>query len=243
MRFDPDVLLCDADGNLFPSEEPAFVASTSVTNDLLGEIGAERRYDPGELRRAAAGRNFRLTALELAERHGVHLDDTLLERYVARERRAVTAHLRRSLDVDHDVRRPLSALAGRVRLALVSSSATSRLDACLEATALAELFPPSVRFSAEDSLPTPASKPDPAIYRLAGERLGVSGARALAVEDATAGVLSAVAAGFPVVGNLLFVPPAERAVRAAALMESGAEAVVDSWWELAELLERAPASA
>ena len=29
------VLLCDADGNLFASEEPAFVASTVVTNRLL----------------------------------------------------------------------------------------------------------------------------------------------------------------------------------------------------------------
>ena len=98
--------------------------------------------------------------------------------------------------------------AGRLRLALVSSSALSRLDACLGATALDELFPPSMRFSAEDSLPRPASKPDPAVYRLAGERLRVSGARALAVEDATAGVCSAVAAGFPVVGNTAFVPPA-----------------------------------
>ena len=28
-------LLCDADGNLFPSEEPAFEASAEVTNAFL----------------------------------------------------------------------------------------------------------------------------------------------------------------------------------------------------------------
>jgi hypothetical protein len=31
-------LLCDADGNLFPSEEPAFVASAEVTNRFLAEL-------------------------------------------------------------------------------------------------------------------------------------------------------------------------------------------------------------
>ena len=38
-----EVLLCDADGNLFPSEEPAFVASAAVTNRLLAESGIARR--------------------------------------------------------------------------------------------------------------------------------------------------------------------------------------------------------
>jgi beta-phosphoglucomutase-like phosphatase (HAD superfamily) len=59
--------------------------------------------------------------------------------------------------------------------------------------------------------PEPTSKPDPAIYRLAGERLGVAGAQAVAIEDAVAGVRSAVGAGFPTVGNVLFVAEDERA--------------------------------
>ena len=37
-------LLCDADGNLFPSEEPAFVASAGVTNRYLAALGSERRF-------------------------------------------------------------------------------------------------------------------------------------------------------------------------------------------------------
>ena len=39
-------LLCDADGCLFPSEEPAFVASAKVTNDLLADLGVEKRFLP-----------------------------------------------------------------------------------------------------------------------------------------------------------------------------------------------------
>jgi hypothetical protein len=38
------------------------------------------------------------------------------------------------------------------------------------------------------------------------------------------------------VGNLLFVQPAERADREAALREAGVLAVVSSWQELADLL-------
>jgi beta-phosphoglucomutase-like phosphatase (HAD superfamily) len=82
----------------------------------------------------------------------------------------------------------------------------------------------------------PTSKPDPAIYRFAGERLGVSAAAGLAIEDSVPGAESAVAAGFRTVGNIQFVPPAERAERARELEEAGAEAVIASWRELADAL-------
>jgi hypothetical protein len=45
----------------------------------------------------------------------------------------------------------------------VSSSALARLAGCFTATELDRLIPPARRFSAEDSLPTPTSKPDPAV--------------------------------------------------------------------------------
>jgi beta-phosphoglucomutase-like phosphatase (HAD superfamily) len=230
------VLLCDADGNLFPSEEPAFVASASVTNRLLAEHGVARRFTALELRQAAVGRNFRSMALELADRHGLALDPADLERYVEQERREVVEALRHELAPDPDVLRPLSELARRCTLAAVSSSASARLEACFRATGLDALFPPELRFSAEDSLPAPASKPDPAVYLHAGAVLGVSGDRALAVEDAPAGVQSAVAAGFSTVGNLVFVAAEERDQRARALRDAGATAVIDSWWELLALL-------
>jgi HAD superfamily hydrolase (TIGR01509 family) len=235
-----EVLLCDADGNLFPSEEPAFVASAEVTNQLLADLGIARRFGPRELRQMAAGRNFRTTALELAAHHGSPIDAAELETYVEQERRTVTTQLGRSLRPDPDVLEPLTRLARRFRLAAVSSSASARLDACFRATGLAELFHADVRFSAEDSLAVPAGKPDPAIYVLAGKALRVSGAQAVAIEDATAGVESAIGAGFAAIGNLVFVPAAEREQRAADLRAAGASAVVESWWELGELLGAAP---
>ena len=231
-----EVLLCDADGNLFPSEEPAFVASAAVTNRLLAEQGIDRRYSATELRLSTTGKNFRSTAVDLAHEHGVEIEPEALEWWVAEEKHRVTSHLRAALEPDDDVISPLRTLAERYELAAVSSSATTRLDACFEATAIAELFLPERRFSAEDSLPVPAGKPDPAIYTFASAELGLSGAQAVAIEDAVPGVQSAVAAGFPVIGNLMFVPRPERARRAEALLEAGAAAIVVSWWDLENML-------
>jgi beta-phosphoglucomutase-like phosphatase (HAD superfamily) len=227
-------LLCDADGNLFPSEEPAFVASAEVTNRFLAELGDPRRFTPEELRLATTGMNFRTTSRRLAAEAGRPEVD--VEPWVAEERRAVTAHLGEHLRPHGPTTAALTEISAHLRPAAVSSSALARLAACFTATGLDELIPPEVRFSAEDSLPTPTSKPDPAVYLYACEQLGIAPAQGLAVEDSVPGALSAVRAGCPTVGNLLFVQPAERADREAALREAGVLTVVSSWQELAGLL-------
>ena len=101
---------------------------------------------------------------------------------------------------------------------------------------MARYFPADRRFSAEDSLPVPTSKPDPAIYAYALRDLGLEPTQALAVEDSFTGATSAVGAGIPTVGNLQFVAPAERDGRRRLLTEVGAVAVVTSWAEIVDLL-------
>ena len=228
------VLLCDADGNLFPSEEPAFDASVEVTNAFLADIGSDRRFTADELRLAATGLNFRSTAQRLAAEAGV--PDVDVAPWVQEEKRAVTAHLARTLRPHPPTSAALEALAGHLTLAAVSSSALARLAGCFTATDLDELIPPSRRFSAEDSLPVPTSKPDPAVYLHACAQLGIPPEAGLAVEDSLPGAQSAVAAGCPTIGNLLFVPPEERADRAAALEAAGVLTVVSSWQEIADLV-------
>ncbi len=231
------LLLCDADGNLFPSEEPAFVASADVTNRFLASIDVSARFTAEELRLATTGRNFRTTAVDLAASHGVAAEAVeLLDAWVEEEKQVVSAYLGDVLRPDPDVVDPLTRLAGRLELALVSSSALTRLDTCLRATGLAGLFPAPVRFSAEDSLPRPTSKPDPAVYLHALAELDAEPAHAVAVEDSLPGALSAVAAGVRTVGNVAFVPPGERAERRELLTGAGVVAVVESWPELESLL-------
>lgn len=231
-----EAVLCDADGCLFPSEEPAFAASAAVTNEFLEEIGAEARFSGEELRLATTGKNFRTTAAALAAEEGAEVDPTTLERWVETERRRVSAHLAKVLEPDPNVLEPLSRIASRHALAVVTSSASSRLEACLAAAGLEELFPNEARFSAENSLPTPTSKPDPAIYVLASERLDISPSRGLAIEDSLPGAQAALAAGIPTLGNVMFVPPAEREDRIAELREAGVAGVLHSWGELEQML-------
>ena len=231
------VLLYDADGNLFPSEEPAFVASAEVTNRFLAEHGVQRQYGAEELRLATTGLNFRTTLAALAREHGIGaLTAPEVDGWVQTEKQEVTAYLRTVLQPDPDVLDPLTALAEQYGVAAVSSSADARIAACFEVTGLAGFFPAGRRFSAEDSLPVPTSKPDPAIYRHALVELGLDSSEAVAVEDSLAGATSAVAAGIPTLGNLQFVAPEEREERRAGLEQAGVTAVVGSWWEAARLL-------
>jgi HAD superfamily hydrolase (TIGR01509 family) len=159
-----------------------------------------------------------------------------LENWVAKEKEAVTDHLGATLTPDTAVYGPLEQMSLRYMLAAVSSSASVRLQACFTAAGLDTLIPPAFRLSAEDSLAVPTSKPDPAVCRLAGERLGIEGPGGLAIEDSVPGVLSAVAAGFPTIGNVMFVPASERAERIVELRAAGVCATIESWWQLAELL-------
>ena len=237
-----EALLCDADGCLFPSEEPAFEASAGVTNSLLEEIGHSRRFTAEELRLATTGQTFRTTAAALAAEEGRDLDPEVLERWVELERQEVTAHLGAVLRPDPRVFEPLTRLAAGHRLAVVSSSAIGRIEASLRATDLEDLFPPAHRFSAESSLPTPASKPDPGVYLHALEQLGLEPGQTLAVEDSVPGATAAVGAGCPTIGNLMFVPEEERAERRVALEGVGVADVVYSWEELELLLESSGAA-
>ncbi|SOX55833.1 haloacid dehalogenase [Mycobacterium ahvazicum] len=254
-------LLCDADDNLFASERPAFEASTEVVNRFLARFGVTAPLSAEELRKRAVGKNFRTTALDLAVQCDVPLEQTLaqgrpaalvasdgdlaggnalsvdeLEGWVREERERVTAHLALTLTPDPQVLEPLRDLAAHYALAAVSSSATTRLGACFAATGLDALISESVTFSAEDSLPVPTSKPDPAVYLHAGQTLGVAPEQGLAIEDSVAGVSSAVAAGYPTVGNLMFLLPDERDCRRAELINAGAVAITESWRALADFL-------
>jgi len=262
--FDPSsitTLLLDADDNLFPSEAPAFDASAEVTTQFLARFGVDSPLSGDQLRKKAVGKNFRSTATDLAVLSGIPFDTALaqgraeasvatdgdladgraltaaeLESWVLRERERVTAHLAVTLTPDPEVLVPLRDLAARFAMAAVSSSALARLKASFTAAGLDDLIPEAVRFSAEDSLQVPTSKPDPAVYLEAGRVLGVNGPQGLAVEDSVPGVTSAVAAGYHAVGNVMFVPADERERRTEELIGAGAVAVTDSWRALADAL-------
>lgn len=128
------------------------------------------------------------------------------------------------------VRPLLDGLRSRARLALCTGAMRSDIDPILRAAGLAARFDAIV--TAED---VPASKPDPACYRLARTRLHAQAGNAgdttggVAVEDTPAGIESARGAGLRVLAVCTTHAPAELAA---------ADRIADSLAEIdADLLE------
>ena len=104
-----------------------------------------------------------------------------------------------------------------VRVAVISSSRNA--PEILEAAGVKDLFETRIDgiVAAELELP---GKPDPAVFLEAARRLGVEPARAVVVEDATAGVEAGRRGGFGLVIGI------DRVGQAAELRRSGADLVV-----------------
>lgn len=113
-------------------------------------------------------------------------------------------------------------------LALVTNAPKANVRAILRGLELERFF--DIEILAED---VEAGKPHPAPYRAALDRLGVSPEEALAFEDSTSGISSAVAAGIPTVGVASTQSPEK-------LLDAGAFVVVEDFTapEAWSLLER-----
>lgn len=83
---------------------------------------------------------------------------------------------------------------GGNQLAIGSSTTRANIDLALGELGIADLF--DVLVSSED---VPIGKPDPGVFLAAAEKLGVSPADCLVIEDAPAGVQAGKAAGMAVV--------------------------------------------
>lgn len=81
-----------------------------------------------------------------------------------------------------------------VRLAVASSSAHDFIEAVVERIGLADAFE-----VIQSALELEHGKPDPEVYELTLDRLGVQARATLAVEDSVPGVQSALRAGMPVI--------------------------------------------
>jgi beta-phosphoglucomutase len=112
-------------------------------------------------------------------------DPALLERKVERYR-----ELADGSTVREETREAVRYAVGRAELAVVSGSARAEIEPVLEASGLREAF--AVIVSVDDIR---RSKPDPEGYLLALHLLGVEASEAAAVEDSSAGVTAAKAAG------------------------------------------------
>jgi HAD superfamily hydrolase (TIGR01509 family) len=146
--------------------------------------------------------NFRALLSALAQAHGFTLSPEEIEIYAGRELETIIAMIQASAEPCINANPVLESLQreGKYGMAVVSSSALSRVQASLLKAGQSTFFDQEKVYSAATSLPTPTSKPDPAIYLHACRELGVRPEECMAVEDSKSGATAAVRAGIPVLG-------------------------------------------
>ncbi|KAJ3906333.1 haloacid dehalogenase-like hydrolase family protein [Lentinula edodes] len=235
-------ILFDCDNTLVLSEALAFEACAELANEILLSQDVTDRYTGDELMVDFVGKNFRGMLLDLQDKYKFTIPSEQLEKYVAMEEDKVIEKLKEKLVPCAGANEILKKLAqsGKYQMGVVSSSAHRRVVASLEKANQAVYFPPDRVFSAATSLPKPTSKPDPAIYLFACEKLGAPPATCVAVEDSKSGATSAVRAGIPVIAYVgSYETPEKRNEMAKSLKDIGAAAVMYDWAEFENCLEQA----
>jgi HAD superfamily hydrolase (TIGR01509 family) len=172
--FDMDGLLLDTEVVWLRAEEALFAAHGEVftREDKLFVIGTD----------------FVTTARYFAERLGLPAErgPALVDEMIE----SMAEALQRDVAGRPGALELVARLRGRLPLALASNSPRRLVDAALATAGLTDAF--DVIVTSDDVL---HSKPAPDIYLLACERLRVAPEHVLALEDSSAGVASAKAAG------------------------------------------------
>ncbi|MEM9566336.1 MAG: HAD family phosphatase [Actinomycetota bacterium] len=181
----PELVVFDCDGVLVDSE----VLVVDVEARMLTEAGFPITAD--EIADHFIGLSYGSMMAELARRHGRAVPDDLSERIQ-----------QAAIDRFPDHLRPVpgmpALLAGSERPRCVASSSDlDRIALSLQLTGLDVHFAADRVFSAQM---VERGKPAPDLFLLAAETLDVETAACLVVEDSTAGVVAARAAGMDVVG-------------------------------------------
>jgi HAD superfamily hydrolase (TIGR01509 family) len=234
-------LLLDCDNTLVMSEELAFEACADIANEILAKRDITDRYTGEQLIQDFVGQNFRGMMISLQAKYGFEMPKDEIEHYVKEEENEVIAKLEAKLVPCVGVTEELEKLqrSNKYDLAVVSSSALRRVRASLKKANQDKYFKSDHVFSAATSLPTPTSKPDPAIYLFALERLGKKAEECVAIEDSRSGALSAIRAGIPVIAYVgSYHGDDKRAEMASKLSELGAKVVMKDWSEFEYCLQQ-----
>lgn len=175
----------------------------------------------------------------LKTKYNYTMDDAELESYVSKEEDQVIAKLKAALKPCEGADEELARLEkeGAYKMAVVSSSALRRVRASVEKVGQHIYFGEDI-FSAATSLPKPTSKPDPAVYIHAMEKLGVKPEECVAIEDSRSGATAAVRAEIFTVGYVGSYEVEEREKMEEVLLKAGCKILMRDWREFKGILEK-----
>ena len=213
--------------------------------------GVAYRYSGPEMQREFVGLNFRGLLASLQAKHGFTLTSNEVDAYVSRELVEIIRMIEGECQPCAGANAVLARLADsgsepKRRLAVVSSSALSRVEASLRKCGQEQYFPSTGDvattrvFSAATSLPVPTTKPDPAVYLFACEKLGVDPKQCLAIEDSKSGATAAMRAGIPLLGYVGAYDDEEekREVGKILTEQCGALEIMQHWDEFGDIFKR-----
>jgi len=238
-------ILFDCDNTLVLSEELAFEACAELANEVLLAKHiitdpATQGYTGPSLLKSFVGMNFRGMLQKLAEQRGFTLTKEEEDTYVDKELGKVIETLEAKAQPCPGAMEQLEGLEKlkEYHLAVVSSSAKSRVLASINKVGMDKFFKEDEVYSAATSLPTPTSKPNPAVYLFALEKLGKKANESVAVEDSRSGATAAKNAKIPTIG---YVGPYEKDEQEEMVKvlrdECGAKSIMYHWSEFPKCLE------
>lgn len=234
-------ILFDCDNTLVLSEALAFEACAELANEILEKQGISERYTGPQLLKEFVGQNFRGMMVSLTKKFGFTLSPDEFDTYVDRELGKVVETLEKKAQPCEGALDELEKLhkSKKYGLAVVSSSALSRVQASIRKVGMDKFFAPEHVYSAATSLPKPTSKPDPAIYLHACKELGVKPEECVAVEDSKSGATAAKNAKIPLIGYVGPYDEDEKEhMRKVLKDDCGAIVVMEHWREFEDCLKK-----
>jgi HAD superfamily hydrolase (TIGR01509 family) len=184
----PELVIFDCDGVLVDSEP----ASNEVLAEMIGERGL--RMTVAQARASFQG----LLLKDVVARVNEQIDAPLPEGWIAEyEQRRSAAFRERLRPIPGAADLATALIASGVAVCVASQGRLAKTDLSLALTGLEQLFPPQVRFSAEQ---VPRGKPHPDLFLYAAQEMGSAPADCVVIEDTPSGVTAAVSAGIAVYG-------------------------------------------
>ena len=232
------VVFHDYDDNLAQTERVALTSAWKLTNEVLAGQGVGPMEQADFLTRFV-GKSYALILQQVQTDYRFSLPAERVEELVREEEQRALVALGTELSPTPGAMRALAELQRLgVEQAVVSSSSLRRLAQCLSATGQAEYFPDGTVFSARDSVPGMATKPDPAVYRHAMAIVGKA-AVFVGIEDSKSGMQALAGAGVMIrIGNVgALEGQTARAARAQQLFDVGAQIVVSDLAALPRIVE------
>lgn len=180
--------------------------------------------------------------VSLQKKYGFTIPEEEFNQYVDRELGKVVETLEKKAKPCDGANEVVEKLfeSKKYGLAVVSSSALSRVQASIRKVGQDKFFPQEHVYSAATSLPKPTSKPDPAIYLHACKEIGVKPEECVAVEDSKSGATAAKNAKIPLIGYVGSYETKEHREKMAKMLkeECGAIVVMYHWREFFDCLKK-----